>query len=186
MNETTKRNNLKQAIAEELANTRDYDAWFFDGREGIERYDYERSMCYSVLTALDDFTDEQLDELLSEDEDTRWEYLDEQLWTSDIVTGNGSGSFFCNGWKAEAALAHNWGLIEDVKNEWGSDFDFSSGAEYIDVCIRCFLASQIYGDVLERVFERFDELEEEQNELNAQIELNDVLTESTQENTITA
>ena len=186
MNDTAKRNNLKQAIAEELENAQDYDAWFFDGREGIERYDYERSMYYSVLTALDDFTAEQLDDILSEDEDARWEYLDEHLWTSNTVTGNGSGSFFCNRWKAEAALAHNWGLIEDVKNEWGSDFDFSSGAEYIDVCIRCFLASQIYGEVLERVFERFDELTEDENDLNAQIELNDVLNAAQQENAITA
>ena len=178
MNETTKRNNLKQAIAEELENTLDYDAWFFNGREGNERYEYERSIYYSVLLALDDFTEEELQRLIEEDEDTRWEYLDGRFWTSDTVTGNASGSFFCNTWKAEAALAHNWELIEDVKNEWGSDFDFSSGAEYIDVCIRCYLSSQIYGEVLESVFERFDRLNEGQNEIEAQEELNDVLTEN--------
>lgn len=185
MNDTTKRNNLKQAIAEELENTLDYDAWFFDGRENIERYDYERSMFYSVLLAMSDFGDRELDELLNEDEDTMWEYLDGQLWTSDTVTGNGSGSFFCNGWKAEAAICHNWDLIEDAQNEFGP-LEFSRGAEYIDVCIRCFLASGVYQKVIENIIDRMDAIEEEQNELNAQIELNDVLAESTQENTITA
>ena len=30
--------------------------------------------------------------------------LDEELWTYDSVTGNASGSYFCNAWKAEEAI----------------------------------------------------------------------------------
>lgn len=40
------------------------------------------------------------------------EKLNDELWTEDSVTGNASGSYYCNSYKAEESITHNWGLLE--------------------------------------------------------------------------
>lgn len=78
-----------------------------------------------------------------------------EFWVDDGVTGNASGSYFCNEWKAEEALCHNWGLLADALTEFGSDGDiFWQGAEACDVTIRCYLLNQAISAAI-------DELEEE-------------------------
>ena len=77
------------------------------------------------------------------------------LWMDDGVTGNASGSYYCNAWKAEEALCHNWDLLEEAIDEFGGDTDIlRQGAESCDVTIRCYLLVQAIGAAL-------DELEEE-------------------------
>lgn len=77
------------------------------------------------------------------------------LWTDDSVTGNASGSYYCNAWKAEEAICHNWDLLEEAIDEFGGDTDIlQQGAESCDVTIRCYLLVQAIGAAL-------DELEEE-------------------------
>ena len=39
------------------------------------------------------------------------EYLNDSLWIEDSVTGNASGSYTFNTWKAEENLSHNWDEI---------------------------------------------------------------------------
>lgn len=71
------------------------------------------------------------------------EIANNELWTDDSVTGNASGSYFFNAWDAEAAISHNWDLLEDAINEFGSDRDIiSKGAEACDVIIRCYMLTQ--------------------------------------------
>lgn len=58
-------------------------------------------------------------------------FLDEELWTYDSVTGNASGSYFCNAWKAEEAICHNLDLLEEVAEEFGCPKDWRKySAEY--------------------------------------------------------
>lgn len=79
----------------------------------------------------------------------------DELWADDSVTGNGSGSYYFNTWKAEEALCHNWDLLADALTEFGGDTDIlRQGAEACDVTIRCYLLSQAIAAAL-------DELEEE-------------------------
>lgn len=80
----------------------------------------------------------------------------DELWADDSVTGNGSSSYFCNAWKAEEALCHNWDLLAEACEEFGQDIGeaFKRGAEFCDVTIRCWLLSQAIAAAL-------DELEEE-------------------------
>ncbi len=56
------------------------------------------------------------------------------LFTEDSVTGNGSGSYTFNSWQAEEYLAHNWELIEECAAEWGDkpliSGDWYHGAEW--------------------------------------------------------
>lgn len=78
------------------------------------------------------------------------EELNDSLWVNDSVTGNASGSYFCNTWKAEEALNHNWDEIENAAREFEYDPVISSdgyeyGAEWWDITIRCYyLNSAIY------------------------------------------
>ena len=84
------------------------------------------------------------------------EVANDQLWADDSVTGNGSGSYYFNTWKAEEALCHNWDLLAEACEEFGQDIGeaFKRGGEACDVTIRCYLLSQAVSAAL-------DELEEE-------------------------
>ena len=84
------------------------------------------------------------------------EVAHDELWADDSVTGNGSGSYFCNTWKAGEALCHNWDLLAEACEEFGQDIGeaVKEGAEACDVTIRCYLLSQAIAAAL-------DELEEE-------------------------
>ena len=82
--------------------------------------------------------------------------LNDELWVCDRVTGNASGSYWCNTYKAEEALCHNWDLLKEAMQEFCCD-DINAiykGAEWCDVTIRCYLL----GECLEAAL---DDLEEE-------------------------
>lgn len=49
------------------------------------------------------------------------EKLNDELWTEDSVTGNASGSYYCNSYKAEESIAHNWDLLEEALDEFGEN-----------------------------------------------------------------
>lgn len=79
------------------------------------------------------------------------ERLLDDLWVADEVTGNGSGSYFCNAYKAEEALCHNLGLLEEAMFEFGCDMNkaLRRGAEYCDVTIRLYLLNKALNEVIE-------------------------------------
>lgn len=83
------------------------------------------------------------------------EALHDELWTADSVTGNASGSYYCNAWKAEEALAHNWDLLAEALTEFGQDGTdvLKQGAEAMDVTIRCYLLGQAIAEALEELEE---------------------------------
>ena len=97
---------------------------------------------------LKDFTDrEELEQKLNDD-----------LWVEDSVTGNASGSYYCNAWKAEEALAHNWDVLEEALEEFGCEENpIEKGAEWCDVTIRCYLLGQAIAEVLEEMEEELEE-----------------------------
>ena len=86
------------------------------------------------------------------------EKLNDTLWTEDSVTGNASGSYYCNSWKAEEALAHNWDLLAEAMKEFCCEVDLlENGAEWADVTIRCYLLGQAIGEVLDEMEEELEE-----------------------------
>lgn len=87
------------------------------------------------------------------------ENLNDTLWTEDSVTGNASGSYYCNSWKAEEALAHNWDLLAEAMKEFCCEVDLlEKGAEWADVTIRCYLLGQAIGEVLDEMKEELEEV----------------------------
>ena len=86
-------------------------------------------------------------------QDKSQDELYDELFLADSVTGNASGSYYCNTYKAEEALTHNLDLLKEALNEFGGNFNdaLERGAEYCDVTIRCYLLGQVLADVLEEV-----------------------------------
>lgn len=91
------------------------------------------------------------------------EKLNDELWTADSVTGNASGSYYCNSYKAEEALAHNWDLLAEALEEFGQDGTdvLKQGAEAMDVTIRCYLLGQAIAEALNELEEELEEEEED-------------------------
>lgn len=123
-------------------------------------YNYLENVISDVLNAIrDNYTTDEIAKRLFYDRDEFAETLNDDFWIDDSVTGNASGSYYCNSWKAEESLNHNWDLICEVANEFGiepiiSD-GYENGPEYWDVSIRCYLLSQAIDAAL-------DELEDDE------------------------
>lgn len=81
--------------------------------------------------------------------------LNDDLFIEDSVTGNASGSYFCNSYKAEEALVGNFDLLREALEEFGdTGLDFlEKGAEWADVTIRCYLLAQAISEVLDEILE---------------------------------
>ena len=117
----------------------------------MEKYNYFEAVKNDVL----DYIKENEIKVTTSNKDELADSLNDDLWTNDSVTGNGSGSYFFNTWKAEEALCHNLDLLGEACEEFGSTADLlKDGAEACDVTIRCYLLPQAISEAL-------DELEED-------------------------
>ena len=117
----------------------------------MEKYNYFEAVKNAVL----DYIKENEIKVTTSNKDELADSLNDDLWTNDSVTGNGSGSYFFNTWKAEEALCHNLDLLGEACEEFGSTADLlKDGAEACDVTIRCYLLPQAISEAL-------DELEED-------------------------
>ena len=94
------------------------------------------------------------------------EHLNDTLWCDDGVTGNASGSYYCNSWKAEEALSHNWDLLAEALREFGQDGTgiLEQGPEAMDVIIRCYLLGQAIAEALEEIEGEFQEAHDDDEE----------------------
>ena len=122
----------------------------------MERYNYPEAVRADVLRAiLENYNPEEIREALK-DRDAFAEKLNDDLWIDDSVTGNASGSYYCNTWKAEEAIAHNLDTLGEALQEFGCgpEYLIEKGAEAADVTIRCYLLNSAIGEAL-------DELEKE-------------------------
>ena len=117
----------------------------------MEKYNYLEQVTADAKEAIL----ENMEYWSFDDREELEEVAHDELWVDDGVTGNGSGSYFFNAWKAEEALCHNWDLLADAIEEFGNNTDIlRQGAEACDVTIRCYLLGQAIAAAL-------DELEEE-------------------------
>ena len=112
----------------------------------MEKYNYLQAViddvrCYIKNEEIkaSEYTQEEFEEL-----------LDSECWNSDSVTGNASGSYYCNAWKAEEALCHNWDLLEEALQCLGCDEDpIEQGAEWCDVIIRYYMLHEAITYIIE-------------------------------------
>lgn len=107
--------------------------------EKMEKYDYEEAVLNDVKEYIGDTL--TLEDLNETPRDQLEERLYDELFISDSVTGNGSGSYYCNAWKAEEALYHNLDLAREAYENFDGDASnfLKDGPESADVTIRCYL-----------------------------------------------
>lgn len=121
----------------------------------MTKYNYLEAVKEDVKNYIDseiNFTDfDSLEELE--------EKLNDELWTEDSVTGNASGSYYCNSYKAEESIAHNLDLLEEAL--FNNINVIEKGAEWADVTIRCYLLGIAISEVLDDLEEDFDEAHKE-------------------------
>lgn len=124
----------------------------------MEKYNYFEAVCADVREWINEnaegvkVTEENRDELAEQ-----WQ---EEMWTADSVTGNGSGSYTFSTWQAEENLCHNLDTLREACDEFCCDVrECMESAETADVTIRCYLLPQAIAQVL-------DELEEDEDEEN--------------------
>lgn len=124
----------------------------------MERYDYLETVANDVR----DYISNEINFKDFDSLDDLREYLNDELWDNDSVTGNASGSYTCNAYEAEEYLCHNWDLLAEAYNEFGCFKDvLSRGPESCDVLIRCYLLGQAIEKVLQEIEDDFNEAHEE-------------------------
>ena len=83
------------------------------------------------------------------------ESLNDDLWTVDSVTGNGSGSYTFNRSEAEENIKEKHDLLREAISEFGVDSEtvgekfLDADYECFDVTIRCYLVGQAISEALD-------------------------------------
>lgn len=86
----------------------------------------------------------------SEFKDLDREEVYDEAFKADSVTGNGSGSYFFNAWKAKESIFNtDEDLMRETIEEFGINMEEHWGDwEYLDVSVRCYALGQIDIDEL--------------------------------------
>ena len=114
----------------------------------MEKYSYLEAVTADVLN----YINENNIEVNADNRDEIAEQLLDELWAVDSVTGNASGSYTFNAWQAEEYICHNFDLLAEACEEFGSDMDvLKEGAEACDVTIRCYLLPQAIAAALDEL-----------------------------------
>ena len=85
--------------------------------------------------------------------------LNDDLFVNDSVTGNASGSYTFNSYKAKQNLEGNEDLVREMCKEFCIDAEtiaekfLNEDYEYFDVSVRCYLLGQAIGEVLDEMEE---------------------------------
>lgn len=123
-------------------------------------YDYREAVKNDVL----EYIANEIDFLDYESMEDLEEFLNNELWTEDSVTGNASGSYTFNTWEAEENICHNLDLLGEALEEFGSGASYliDNGAEAADVTIRCYLLGECIAAALEEVADEFEKAHEDE------------------------
>lgn len=122
-------------------------------------YDYREAMVEDVKQWITDEVD--LTEW-TEDREGLEQQLNDDLWTADSVTGNGSGSYTFNRVQASLYVLDNMDLLQEACDEFATDPAtvgdkfISEDWEWFDVMIRCYLLGSVISDVLDEMEENGD------------------------------
>ena len=106
------------------------------------------------------------------DRDTLEEELYDDCFIADSVTGNASGSYYCDRYKAAEKVHKEIDLLIEAIECFGDEPESYKRAlkdpEYADVTIRCYYLGEVVARVL-------DDIEEAYNEAAAGVEMSEIL-----------
>ena len=119
----------------------------------MERYDYLQAVKDDAWTWIKDKMNySEVINCINEDAEEFKTFLNDELWTVDSITGNGSGSYTYSTWKAEEYICHNLDLAAKAYREFGyPGIPFDKGAKHIDVTIRCYLLGQAISEIVDYI-----------------------------------
>ncbi len=119
----------------------------------MSKYNYYKAVSNDIR----DYINENDIKVTSDNKEDLCQELYDDLFVSDSVTGNASGSYTFSAYQAEENLCHNLDLLAEASDEFGGEIDvLKIGAEACDVTIRCYLLGQCLAQVL-------DELEQDED-----------------------
>lgn len=116
-------------------------------------YDYMEAMKEDIK----EYINYNIDLSDFEDKDELRESLYDDLWDEDSVTGNASGSYTFNSYKAKENLEGNEDLVREMCREFCIDSDtiadkfLNEDYEYFDVSVRCYLLGQAIDEALDEM-----------------------------------
>ena len=118
-------------------------------------YNYSNEMKKDVINAIGELILNDSEICMIEDTDALIDELEGNFWNDDSVTGNASGSYFCNSYKAAEALQGNEWIAEEAAESFGIDSKTMAknlfNYEYWDVIIRCYLLPGVIFDVVAEI-----------------------------------
>jgi hypothetical protein len=122
----------------------------------MEKYNYRQA----VMDDIRNYISENSIQVTNQNREEVEGFLYDTLFVEDSVTGNASGSYTFNTWKAEEYLCHNLDLLAEACVFMSGDpaiyRDCLESAEKADVTIRCYVLSECLSSVLDEL-----EVEEE-------------------------
>lgn len=127
-------------------------------------YDYREAMKEDIKEYLKNDAELSSNDIIYMDDNTR-DSLYDDLFVNDSVTGNASGSYTFNSFKAGEYVKDNIDLCRESLQEFCVDADtiaekfLEEEWEYFDVTIRCYLLGECLDTAIE---ELKDELESEE------------------------
>lgn len=128
-------------------------------------YDYREAMKDDIREWIKDnyeYIEDSVDDYKNAEEVC--EFLNDELWTEDAVTGNASGSYTFNAKQAKEYVLANIDLAGKAMEEFGYTAEafgekiLDEAWEWLDVTIRCYLLGEVIADVVEGIMtEYYDE-----------------------------
>lgn len=120
----------------------------------MNKYEYKTEMATDILNYIDSNITLEDWEFRTDLED----YLYDELWIEDSVTGNGS-DYYDTETSCESYLAYNLDLMMEACEEFCVDmkvllqhYHDKDLARYLDCTIRCYLLGEVLHDVLNDIW----------------------------------
>ena len=124
----------------------------------MRNYNYFESMKSDIRDYIDEhYNQEEIAEMLENDRDDFESSLHDELWICDSVTGNASGSYTFNRYRAREYVLENIDLVNETAEEFCIGYEeigrhfINEDWEWFDVSIRCYLLSSALSEVLDEM-----------------------------------
>lgn len=121
----------------------------------------------AVTTDVIDFIRDEVNADDYENREELSEFLNDELWTCDGVTGNASGSYTFNAYKAKEFVFADPDAVSEALREFCVDAEtiaekfLSQDWEYFDVTARCYVLGQAIESALDSIESELSFSEEE-------------------------
>lgn len=129
----------------------------------MKNYNYLEAVTADVI----DFIREEVNASDYENREALSEFLNDELWICDSVTGNASGSYTFNAYKAKEFVFADTDTVSEALREFCVDAKtisekfISQSWEYFDVTARCYVLGQAIESAIDAMMNELYFAEEE-------------------------